>query len=110
LEQTSGRKRINLHGGIDLEIGKTLIHEAETIDALSTIALFEKTEAAYPHSRYIHLFVDNAAYHHAKIVKQWLEEPNRRIKLHFIPVSCPHINPIERLWGVMHKNITHSML
>jgi len=107
-EQTSGRKRVNLHGGIDLETGKTFIHEAETVDALSTIALFEKVETAYPHSRQIHLFVDNAAYHHAKIVRQWLEEPNRRIKLHFIPVSCPHLNPIERLWGVMHKNITHN--
>ncbi|MGO9421041.1 MAG: IS630 family transposase, partial [Roseiarcus sp.] len=21
---------------------------------------------------------------------------------------CPHLNPIERLWGVMHKNITHN--
>jgi len=107
-EQTSGRQRINLHGGIDLETGKTFIHEAETIDALSTITLFEKTEAAYPHARQIHLFVDNAPYHHAKIVKAWLEEPKRRIKLHFIPVSCPHLNPIERLWGVMHKNITHN--
>jgi len=42
------------------------------------------------------------------MVRAWLEEPNRRIKLHFIPVSCPHLNPIERLWGVMHKNITHN--
>jgi len=108
IEQTSGRQHINLHGGIDLETGKTVIHEAETIDALSTITLFEKTGASYPHARQIHLFLDNAAYHHAKIVKAWLEEPNRRIKLHFIPVSCPHLNPIERLWGVMHKNITHN--
>ena len=31
-----------------------------------------------------------------------------RIKLHFLPADCPHLNPIERLWGVMHKNITHN--
>jgi transposase len=29
------------------------------------------------------------------------------IKLHFIPAYCPHLNPIERLWGVMHRNVTH---
>jgi len=23
-------------------------------------------------------------------------------------IYCPHLNPIERLWGVMHKNITHN--
>ena len=21
---------------------------------------------------------------------------------------CPHLNPIERLWGVMHRNVTHN--
>jgi len=55
-----------------------LIHEAETIDALSTIALFEKIEAAHLHACQIYLFVDNATYHHAKIVRAWLEETNRQ--------------------------------
>ena len=31
-----------------------------------------------------------------------------RIKLHFIPAYCPHLDPIERLWGLMHKHITHN--
>jgi hypothetical protein len=34
--------------------------------------------------------------------------PRRTIKLHFIPSYCPHLNPIERLWGVMHRNVTHN--
>ena len=34
--------------------------------------------------------------------------PGRRIKLHYIPTYCPHLNPIERLWGVMHKHVTHN--
>ena len=56
----------------------------------------------------IHVFLDNARYHHAKIVQKWLAQPGRRIKLHFVPAYCPHLNPIERLWGVMHKHITHN--
>ena len=32
--------------------------------------------------------------------------PVCRIKLHFIPSYCPHLNPIERLWGLMHRNVT----
>ena len=39
-------------------------------------------------------------YHHAKLVQAWLAQPGRRIKLHFIPAYCPHLNPIERLWGL----------
>jgi DDE superfamily endonuclease len=38
----------------------------------------------------------------------WLARPGCRIKLHFIPSYCPHLNPIERLWGLMHRNVTHN--
>jgi transposase len=41
-------------------------------------------------------------------VQEWLSRPDCRIKLHFIPAYCPHLNPIERLWGVMHKHVTHN--
>ena len=30
------------------------------------------------------------------------------VTLHFIPAYCPHLNPIERLWGLMHKHLTHN--
>ena len=108
IEQTSGRERINIHGAIDLETGQTRMIEAVTIDAISTIRLMESLEALYPLMICIHVFLDNARYHHAKLVTEWLSRPGCRIKLHFLPAYCPHLNPIERLWGVMHKNITHN--
>jgi transposase len=54
--------------------------------------------------------------YHAKLVREWLARPGCRIKLHFIPPPdqvrgrpyCPHLNPIERLWGLMHGNVTHN--
>lgn len=106
--QTSGRQRLNIHGAIDLETGKTRMLEMVTVDATSTIMLLIAIEAMCPGMRWIHLFLDNARYHHAKLVKAWLARPDCRIKLHFIPAYCPHLNPIERLWGLMHKNITHN--
>ena len=108
IEQTSGRERINIHGAIDLETGQTRMIEAETVDAMSTIRLLESLEAFYPLMAWIHVFLDNARYHHAKLVSEWLSRPGCRIKLHFLPAYCPHLNPIERLWGVMHKNVTHN--
>ena len=108
IEQTSGRQRINIHGAIDLETGQTRMIEAETIDATSTIRLLESLEALYPLMVCIHVFLDNARYHHAQLVSEWLSRPGCRIQLHFLPAYCPHLNPIERLWGVMHKNITHN--
>ena len=108
IEQTSGRQRINIHGAIDLETGQTRMIEVETVDAASTIRLLESIEAFYPLLVFIHVYLDNARYHHAKLVRQWLARPGCRIKLHFIPPYCPHLNPIERLWGVMHKHVTHN--
>ena len=40
-------------------------------------------------------------------MRQLLERGDCRIKLHFVPPYCPHLNPIERLWGVMPKHVTH---
>src|SRR4051794_29628455 len=48
------------------------------------------------------------AAHHAALVRDWLKQSGRRIVLHFIPPYCPHLDPIERCWGVMHENTTHN--
>jgi hypothetical protein len=106
--QTSGRDRLNVHGAINLETGQTSMLEVASVDMVSTIRLLMAIAAAYPSKRIIHVFLDNARYHHANRVKAWLEEPGCRIKLHFIPAYSPHLNPIERLWGLMHKKITHN--
>ena len=82
--------------------------EALTIDAASTIRLLQSIEALHPMLALIHVFLDHARYHHAKLVQEWLAQPGRRIKLHFIPTYCPHLNPIERLWGLMHRSVTHD--
>jgi transposase len=85
IEQTSGRDRLNVHGAIDLETGKTKMIEVLTVNALSTIALLLAIETMYPLKRWIHVFLDNARYHHAELVQEWLARPGCRIKLHFIP-------------------------
>jgi transposase len=105
---SSGRERLNVHGAIDLETGKTQMLDVPTVDARSTILLLMAILAAYPSLRMIHVFLDNARYHHARLVREWLTREGGRITLHFIPTYSPHLNPIERLWGVMHQNVTHN--
>jgi transposase len=108
VEQATGRDHLNIHGALDLESGKTQMLLVDSVDANSTIALLGAIERQFPASRRIHVFVDNARCHKAKLVLQWLRRPECRIRLHFVPPYCPHLNPIERLWGVMHKAITHN--
>jgi hypothetical protein len=108
IPQTSGRDRLNIHGAINLETGNTRMLEVVTVNALSTIMLLMAIETMYPGKRLIHVFLDNARYHHAKIVQRWLARPGCRIKLHFIPTYCPHLDAIERLWALMHRHVTHN--
>jgi transposase len=108
MEQSSGRDRLNIHGAIDLETGRTFMRDVLVVDAASTIMLLMAIEAAYPAMRLLHVFLDNARYHHAKLVQAWLARPDCRIRLHFVPAYCPHLNPIERLWGLMHRHTTHN--
>ena len=108
ITQSSGRERLNIHGAIDLETGNTRMLDVLVVNAASTIMLLMAIEVMYPGKRLIHVFLDNARYHHAKLVQQWLARPGCRIRLHFIPSYCPHLDPIERLWGLMHRHCTHN--
>ena len=47
----------------------------------------------------INIILDNARYHHAKLLQPWLESPERRVKLHFLPPYAPHLNP-ESAYGL----------
>jgi transposase len=108
VHQNSGRDRLNIHGAVDLSTGTTCMYEAPQIDGASTVHFLEMIERMFPQMQKIHLFLDNARYHHSRLVQAWMKWTGRRIVLHFIPTYCPHLNPIERLWGLMHKHVTQN--
>ena len=108
IKSSSGRKRLNIQGALDLETFQFTFVEAEKINAQTTKQMLEKLERTNPTMTAIHVFVDNARYHHAKALQPWLARSGRRVQLHFLPPYAPHLNPIERLWGVMHKWVTHN--
>src|SRR5260370_23788850 len=58
----SGRERLNIHGAIDLETGRTQMLDVATLDASSTILLLIAIPAAHPSKRMIHVFLHNARY------------------------------------------------
>lgn len=108
VEQTTGRQSLNIHGALDLETGQTQMLEVPKVTAVSAISLLKAVEAARPTKRRIHVFLDNASYHHALMVRDWLKRPSAKCVLHFIPSYCPHLDPIEQCWGVMHHQVTHN--
>ena len=108
VRSTTGRRRLNLHGALNLETMKLTMVEGERIDATTTLRLLRRLERDHPGSRAIHVFLDNARQHHAKALRPFLERPGCRVRLHFLPPYAPHLNPTGRLWGVMHRHVTHN--
>ena len=108
VSRTTGRQRLNLHGALNLESGACYLVETEAMNAETTISLLSRLLAAYPAARTIHVILDNARYHHAKMVKEWIKNNGKRIDLIFLPPYAPNLNVIERLWAVLHKCVTHN--
>ena len=108
LKTTSGRARVNIHGALNLETFDAPFVAPITVDGVSAVQLLAKIEARNPEKRVIHVIWDNAAYHKGPGVRAFLSRKNCRIHLIQLPPYCPHLNPIERLWAVMHQHVTHN--
>ena len=65
-------------------------------------------EALYLAMQLIHVFLDNAGYHHAKLVQEWMARPGRRIRLHFHPVLLPSPEPDRAPVAADACNVTHN--
>jgi len=108
VKTTAGRQRVNIHGALNLENFDTPFVEVTKVNGDSSVALLAKIEAQNPSKSKIHVIWDNAPYHKCAQVRAWLSRSNCRVNLIRLPAYCPHLNPIERLWAVMHQYVTHN--
>ncbi|MGD9856539.1 MAG: transposase, partial [Planctomycetaceae bacterium] len=70
--------------------------------------LWELTQR-YPEAKVIPVILDNYAVHKTRQVERALEtEQGRRLKLRFLPASCPAHNKIERTWQNLHADVTRN--
>jgi len=54
------------------------------------------------------LLLDNARYHHACMLRDWLWRRRKILQLLFLPPYSPELNPIERVWKLMRRSCTHN--
>jgi transposase len=108
LKTTSGRARVNINGALNLETFDTPFVAPITVDGVSAVQLLAKIEARNQEKRIIHVIWYNAAYHKGPDVRAFLSRKNCRIHLIDLLPCCPHLSPIERLWAVMHQQVTHN--
>jgi len=106
IQANTGRRRVNLNGAYCIEDHSAVIHEADMINAQSTIALFKEVMRKQPLG-FIYIVLDNARYYRSEMVTEFVSR-NPRIRLMFLPPYSPNLNVIERLWRFFKKNVTYN--
>jgi transposase len=107
VKTNSGRDRINLHGAMNAETLEVTLIESDTVNADSSLQLFEMINNKYPTAPEILLILDNARYHYSNYLREeLLKYP--RIKLVFLPPYSPNLNLIERLWKFFKKKVLYN--
>ena len=54
------------------------------------------------------IVLDNARYHHAKLLAPWLHRHRKDLALLFLPPYSPQLAPIERVWKLARRLATHN--
>jgi transposase len=103
---TGYQKRLNFIGGICLNGHRFNYCVADKINADSVCDFLRHLRGANPGKRRIHLILDNAGSNRNKAVYKLAK--NLGIKLHYLPPYSPNLNPIERLWKLMHEYVRYN--
>lgn len=106
IEANTGRDRLNINGACNVAKAEVIIQEGESVNAQTTIALFEKMKIHQPKGK-IFVISDNAKYYRSHLVKEYLKT-DKRLKLIFLPSYSPNLNLIERLWKFYKKKILYD--
>lgn len=100
-------ERQTLFGCVEPETGRVIVKRAEKGNSETFKRYLKKVMHEYKDKKVI-MILDNVRYHHARMLKQFLENHKNKIELFFLPAYSPDLNPMERIWWYMRKKITHN--
>jgi transposase len=103
---TAYQKRLNFIGGICLNGHRFIYRQVDQVNAVSICDFLWQLRKANPGKYRIHLIWDNARYHRNDEVRDFAKELG--IKLHYLPPYSPNLNPIERIWKLMHESVRYN--
>jgi transposase len=105
-KMTACQKRMNVIGAINLQTYQVDYQQVEWVNTKNLKGFATHLIAANSQARIIHWFMDNAGYHKSDEFLEFIKETN--IQIHYLPPYSPNLNPIERLWKVMHEIVTYN--
>lgn len=102
------RKSIALFGAVNIRRGCLVTQFEKKFNAMTFQSFLRKLlKHAAKHCRVV-IILDNAKYHHAILLKSFLQKYRKRLRLEFLPSYSPELNPIERVWKLTRRICTHN--
>ena len=105
-KMTACQKRVNLIGAINLDGHHIEYQKVDWVNGENLKKFLNQLMLSNPNAKKIHLFLDNAGYNKSKEIQDFVK--NTKINLHYLPPYSPNLNPIERLWKIMHEYVTYN--
>ncbi len=103
------RESIACFGAVSLRSGK-FVHAFSPAFNAETFPAFLKTLL---HRRWkgvrMAVVLDNARYHHARLLKPYLHRHRENLELLFLPPYSPQLAPVERVWKLARRLATHNL-
>ena len=104
---TGQRHTQKIFGAIDLYDTRFFYHQDSVFNSQTYVHFLERLAASYE-PRTVYLVHDNAAYHKAPEVRQWLHERGHHFHLCPLPPYSPEFNAVERIWHHVRLKATHN--
>lgn len=104
----STRKSVACFGAVNLLTGKFVWSATPKFDAATFEAFLRQLLRHRSRGRRMVVVLDNAAYHHAVLLRPLLNRYHRVLELLYLPPYGPQLAPIERVWKLTHRLATHN--
>ena len=99
---------VKLVGLLDYETGHVYVEEHKKYDAEVFLQFLKNVLSQYPNGKTV-IILDNARIHHAKLLKEFLEENKDCLELVYLPPYSPNLNKIEELWGWLKDSVINNV-
>ena len=102
------RKSVACFGAVNLSTGRLVtsfraVFNGETFEAFVRQLLRHRR-----HGKRMVVVLDNAAYHHTRVIKPLLHKHRRHLSLFFLPPYSPQLSTIERVWKLTRRLATKA--
>lgn len=106
--QEPTRKSVGVFGAVRILDGCLITNQEKTFNNMTFLQFLKKLLPLRQSDRKMFVILDNARWHHAKALTQWLTEHQEIFQLDFLPPYSPDLNHIERVWKLTRKLCTHN--